>query len=417
MRTTAYPIGDLILIWAIVLLILRPYSGQPRQPLWIVLAAAMLVIIGDISTAGSQAASSFPSSSWVNVIVLASPLMLMLSGMIQAVQVSEQVGSITNSSPHWFANIVHAVRLVMPYFWLGGAYLVMTLGPITQPFFSPTFLSVSVAVIISLVIVRQIIALKENQQLTGALQRLNTQLENRVLKRTNALTHANSVLRKEILEREHIEYILRQREEKLAYNATHDALTELPNRTLLSDRLMQAFRRQQQQENYNYALLFLDFDGFKVVNDSLGHHSGDQLLLNIARRLQSSVREFDTVSRLGGDEFVILVENMIGDQDACRFAERLQEKLLEPFEIGGHRIFLSASIGVVPGNRSYLQPVEILRDADLTMYEAKAQGKPRFVLFTPRMRAKPLERLVLENDLRIALERHEFFLPTHFGSG
>jgi diguanylate cyclase (GGDEF)-like protein len=406
----AYPVGDLILIWAVVLLILRPYSTQPRQPLWLFFAAAMLIIIGDISNVGPQAVNSSLSSDWISIIFLAVPLILMLSGMLQAVQATTPAQSRDDSLPFWFTRIMHAIRLVMPYFWLGGAYLVMVLEPISQPMFSRTLVSVWVAVIVGFVIVRQIIALNENQCLTDAMHHLNIELEDRVLERTNALTQANNELRLEIYEREHIERVLREREEKLAYNALHDALTGLPNRTLLSDRLIQVFHRQQRQKDYNYALLFLDFDGFKVVNDSLGHLSGDQLLVNIAQRLQSSVRDVDTVARLGGDEFVILVENVIGDEGARQAAERLQEKLSEPCEIGGQRIFLSASIGVVPGNKSYNQPVEILQDADLAMYEAKAQGKARSVLFTPKMRAKALDRLVMENDLRNAIERGEFVL-------
>jgi diguanylate cyclase (GGDEF)-like protein len=407
----AYPVGELILIWAAVLLILRPNSSQPRQPVWLLLSASILIIIGDVLSASQRASATFSGSDWQNIFYTILPLILMLSGLLQAVQADSPPNSNPHSSADWLSKVIRGFRVGLPYIWLGGAYLVLSLQSLSQNASDDhILLSIWVAVIIGLIIVRQVIELNSNKLLTVQLHQLNTQLENRVFERTEALAVANDELRKEMSERVHVERVLLEREEKLAHNATHDALTGLPNRTLLMDHLSLAIRRLQRQKDYSFALLFLDLDGFKVVNDSLGHLTGDRLLVEIAHRLRSSLREIDSVARLGGDEFVVLVEDVIKNEAICRPAERLQEKLSEPFEIDDHRIFLTASIGVVSGDENYQQPDEILRDADLAMYEAKAQGRAQYVVFTPELRTHALERLVMESDLRAALERDEFVL-------
>jgi diguanylate cyclase (GGDEF)-like protein len=402
----AYPVGDLMIVWALVTAVLRPHSSQPRQPVWLLLAAGMFIILGDSLSAGPQASYIFPSSSWSNLILLVSSLLLMHSGLLQAVQVTSTPKTDLPSSLDRLTRVLRAAQLALPYLWLAAAFLVMMLENHFQPSLYPSLLLGWVAAIILSAIIRQIIALSDNQRLTEALYQSNQELE----KRVTALACANNKLSQEMGERQSVERVLREREEKLAYNALHDVLTNLPNRTLLSEHINRNIRRMRRQVNYHFALLFLDFDGFKVVNDSLGHLTGDQLLIEIGKRLRSSVRDVDVVARLGGDEFVVVVEDVTGSSGACRAAERLQEKLAQPFEVDGHRIYLTASIGVVPGDESYQQPVEILRDADLAMYEAKAQGKARSVLFTPEMRTHALERLEMESDLRFALERSEFKL-------
>ncbi|MGL5033227.1 MAG: PAS domain S-box protein, partial [Microcystaceae cyanobacterium] len=196
--------------------------------------------------------------------------------------------------------------------------------------------------------------------------------------------------------------------ESLHFNATHDSLTGLPNRLLFLDRLAQALHRQNRRTNYCFAMLFLDLDGFKNINDSLGHACGDLLLKEIARRLQQCLRPCDTLARLGGDEFTMLIEDIHGVSDAIAVAERIHEQLTSPFNLEGLEIFTNTSIGIAMGNSDYHHPQELVRDADTAMYQAKAAGKSCYRVFDRTMHKQVVVRLQRENDLRRALERGEF---------
>ena len=197
-------------------------------------------------------------------------------------------------------------------------------------------------------------------------------------------------------------------EKQLLHDALHDALTGLPNRALFMDRLDQQLKKAQNQDNYLFAVLFLDLDRFKVVNDSVGHLVGDKLLVEIARRLEKSIAPTDTVARLGGDEFTILLENILNKSEATLVAESIYQTLTFSFNIDGYELFTTASIGIALSSQGYEKPEDILRDADLTMYSAKEQGKARYEVFDCSMRDRALQRLELETDLRRALEREEF---------
>jgi diguanylate cyclase (GGDEF)-like protein/PAS domain S-box-containing protein len=197
-------------------------------------------------------------------------------------------------------------------------------------------------------------------------------------------------------------------EEQLLHDAFHDSLTGLPNRALFIDRLGRAIQRARRRENYQFAVLFLDLDRFKVINDSLGHSTGDQLLIGIARRLELFLRTIDTVARLGGDEFVILLEDMSQVEDATRVARRIQDELGLPFYMNEQKVFTTVSIGVVLSASNYDRPEEILRDADIAMYRAKALGRARYEVFESSMRTNALARLTLETDLRRAIGFQEF---------
>lgn len=202
----------------------------------------------------------------------------------------------------------------------------------------------------------------------------------------------------------------KQLEEQLLQNAFHDALTGLPNRALFMDRLGQAVEHAKRHEDYLFAVLFLDLDRFKVINDSLGHLLGDQLLIGIASRLKVCLRPTDTVARLGGDEFTILLEDIETISDAIRIAERVKEELSLPFQLDGQEVFTSASIGIALSATGYDQPEDLLRDADIAMYRAKSQGSTRYEIFNPEMHVRAVALLQLETDLRNALERQEFRL-------
>jgi diguanylate cyclase (GGDEF)-like protein/PAS domain S-box-containing protein len=192
-------------------------------------------------------------------------------------------------------------------------------------------------------------------------------------------------------------------EARLIHDAFSDRLTGLPNRAFIMDRLQSAITRTQNQEDYLFAVLFLDLDQFKNVNDSLGHPIGDQLLVKIARLLESDLRSNDTVARLGGDEFIILLDDIQDARSAAAFSERLLGKFTTPIRLDIHEVFITTSIGVVLGTVDYRLPEEVLRDADIAMYAAKAKGKANYAMFRPEMRERIQERMALEAELREAI--------------
>lgn len=197
-----------------------------------------------------------------------------------------------------------------------------------------------------------------------------------------------------------------------------DPLTGLPNRLLFLDRLDRLMKHSKRHSERLFAVLFLDLDAFKMINDSLGHLIGDQLLLGVSKRLEKCLRSSDTVARLGqetftlarmgGDEFTVLLDDLKDPADANRAAERIMEGLSAPFDLEGKEVFTSASIGIALCNSTYKDPEEIMRDADTAMYRAKSLGKARFEVFNADMRASVMARLELETDLRRALDRGEF---------
>jgi diguanylate cyclase (GGDEF)-like protein/PAS domain S-box-containing protein len=197
-------------------------------------------------------------------------------------------------------------------------------------------------------------------------------------------------------------------EEQLIYAAMHDTLTGLPNRFLLLEKLDQALQRAKQQPDYIFAILFIDLDRFKLVNDSLGHCVGDQLLVAVARLLEDCLRSTDTVARLGGDEFTLLLDQLQSVADAIHVAERIQERLKFSFNLEGHLVSTTASIGIVLGSPAYHQSLDLLRDADIAMYRAKDAGKARYEIFDSAMHEQALKLLQLETDLRQAIAQNEF---------
>lgn len=269
----------------------------------------------------------------------------------------------------------------------------------------------------------------ERARLTGCGQTLEYRMRHkdgswRVLEST-ASTVRNSegkieklvIVNRDITDRKRVE-------EALAHNAFHDRLTNLPNRALFLDRLQRAITRARRHSDYKFAVLFIDVDEFKVFNDSLGHSAGDELLIQIGRRLAACFRESDTVSRtstessisependslarLGGDEFTVLLEDISNPGDAIRVAQRIQDKWKIPFVIGGQEVVMSASIGIALGLTAGTEAEDLVRDAELAMYRAKRAGKARYEVFDPAMHTSAVRRLKLETDLRRALELQE----------
>ncbi len=197
-------------------------------------------------------------------------------------------------------------------------------------------------------------------------------------------------------------------EEQLIHDALHDALTGLPNRSLFLDRLSHRIRHARREKDRVFGVLFLDLDRFKLVNDSLGHNAGDELLVETSRRLERAVRPGDTVARLGGDEFAILLEDVVEAGDAVRVAERIQASLKQSIKVANQEIVSTASIGIALSQTGYEKAEDVLRDADTAMYRAKSEGRARHEVFDSAMHARAVSLLQVENELRQAIEREEF---------
>ena len=244
----------------------------------------------------------------------------------------------------------------------------------------------------------------------------NYQLEKRYRHRTGSTVWAlqsASLIREDSGNPRHVIFQVqdisdRKKAEELMHHAAfHDALTGLPNRTLFADRLKTAIERSKRTEGFQFAVIFLDLDRFKVVNDSLGHGSGDKLLIELSRRLEFCIRTVDSVARLGGDEFAILLDGISALAEAETVAVRIQDSLKSPFEVDGQKFRTTVSMGIAYSSLDYTCPEDVLRDADTAMYKAKANGKARHEIFASHMHAWALNALTVENELRHALDNGE----------
>lgn len=213
-----------------------------------------------------------------------------------------------------------------------------------------------------------------------------------------------------IAEQERISKALEENKEHFRHAAFHDALTGLPNRPMLIDRLKLAIERSKYKRDYLFAVLFIDVDRFKNINDSLGHNTGDRLLVAISERIGSCLRPTDTVARLGGDEFAILLDRLDSARNATEVAERIQSELLKPFSLNGHEVYATASIGIRLSVDAWEDAETMLRDADTAMYRAKDNGKACHEVFHSAMHTRAVALLKLETDLRRAIEREEFYV-------
>ena len=234
------------------------------------------------------------------------------------------------------------------------------------------------------------------------LTQANELLEAQVTQRTSELKSANDKLHLDLEERKRVEQSIR-------HMAHHDALTGLPNRTLFRDRLTHAMA-QADRYHQKLAVLFLDLDRFKAINDTLGHNVGDQLLKIAAERLRSCVRDCDTVARLGGDEFTVIVDDILDVQDAAVVAQKILDTLSQPFNLHGHEVFISVSVGITLYPNDDESADNLLRNADSAMYRAKEYGRNNYQFYVADMNVKARARLMLESSLRRALDRGEFAL-------
>lgn len=252
----------------------------------------------------------------------------------------------------------------------------------------------------------QTVAVKGFKEI-GVLQQSFNRMAEKLQATFSDLEAANLALKKEVAERQ-------RAEEQFKHLALHDPLTGFPNRAFFMEQLERAVKQTQRHSQYLFAVLFIDLDRFKIVNDSLGHEVGDQLLGAIAHQLHSLVRATDIVARLGGDEFVILLEPIEEVNDAVRVADRIVQELSAPIDLSNRQVFISASVGIALSSPDYSQATDILRDADIAMYRAKNRGKACFEIFNERMYTQALDRLQLENDLRQAIANQQlqvFYQP------
>jgi diguanylate cyclase (GGDEF)-like protein len=241
------------------------------------------------------------------------------------------------------------------------------------------------------------------QAAKAEISQFNAELEQKVQQRTVELEQVIHQLNQEIAQHQHTQ-------QELTHQALHDALTGLPNRPLFKEHLQKALQRCQRKEDYLFAVLFIDLDRFKIINDNWGHAVGDRLLVKISRILKECSREIDTVARLSGDEFTILLEDLQDTTDAVVVAERILERLSFAIDLEERKVFTGASIGIVLGSKQYQNSEDVLRDADIAMYRAKALGKGRHAIFDHEMYAQTAHLSQIETDLRLAIERQEFLL-------
>jgi len=241
----------------------------------------------------------------------------------------------------------------------------------------------------------------ERKRNAESLKHAYTELEQRVIERTSELATANRELREHIAVRERME-------RQLKHETLHDALTGLPNRNFLLERLSQALSAFAGEPRRRFAVLFLDLDRFKVVNDSVGHLFGDELLNEVGGRIAACLEPRDLVARLGGDEFAVLLHDVENADDACQMAQRLIDILNAPVKLGGKEIFTSTSIGIAMASPRYRKAEELLRDADVAMYRAKSEGRHRYALFDEHLHQEAMQLLETESDLRRAIARNEF---------
>ena len=253
-------------------------------------------------------------------------------------------------------------------------------------------LFIVIGCIIGFVIIRQIITLIENNHLFSYLRKALEEGNRQAAE----LNKTNKNLQQEIIKRKRVE-------EQLLHDTLHDGLTGLANRVLFLDRLVHAIEFTKREMEFHYSVLFLDIDNFKSINDNLGHLSGDQILIEIAKKLKNCTRSIDTVARFGGDEFVFLLEHTMGNNSAISVADRILTEFQHPIIHKGKEVLIKCSIGIVQGISEYNDSEDILRDVDIALYRAKELGKARYEIFTIDMRASAMSRLEIEGDLRRAI--------------
>ena len=366
--TLAYPVGDLVVVSAVLLAIMRTDRNRDAVPLVVIAVGLVVLGVADsifvwTTMQGTEQAVSIADIGWT-----AGYLVLVYAASVYPLPVASGRAEL-HAAPS-------LRRAALPLTVVCVAWVIrMVLVATGQP--EDEFLTLLTITTVALVLLRFLMTMRENQALTSSLE-----------EKIGELT---------------------AREQQLSHQALHDPLTGLANRRLFSDRVEHALNRSRRTGDLS-AVLFIDLDDFKTVNDSLGHAAGDRLLASVAARLSGCVRPGDTVARLGGDEFGILLEEMEGPEHASHVARRILESLDMAFPLDGRQVFTRASVGVaVADATSGHAGADLLSDADVALYAAKGSGKSTFREFERTMRVTAIERLELGQDLRQALHQNQFF--------
>jgi diguanylate cyclase (GGDEF)-like protein len=396
----AYPVGDVILLASILWLMNSNPIRYARAPIFLLVISSSITMFADIAFSFQESTGAYVSGGLLDIAWIASYLLVGLAAVHQALYVKNMTSSqhqqVTIFDP---LPVTRRILSYLPYFWLATAYSLLAIENTPVPTENSELLYVWVGIIITLVIMRQWISLRENKNLYLDLHNALTHLKDQA----ETLENTNRELQEEIRVRTHIE-------QRLTYAAQHDALTDLPNRNSFMERLDQAIEKSRKLPKKLFSVLFMDVDQFKVINDSLGHHLGDELLKILANRLRNCLRDTDMVARLGGDEFVFLIEN-VSSEDAIDFiVNRVQTAIQKVIVLEKHPIYITTSIGVVWNLRGYETPGNVLRDADLAMYHAKHMGKDRYEVFHEGLRLQAISRMEIEEHLRDAIKNHELEL-------
>jgi diguanylate cyclase (GGDEF)-like protein len=381
----AYPVGDLVVLWALLLILYNHPDEENNIPILLLAAGLLGMIVADTLYCYQSLLGTYTSGGYIDIGWLLSSLLIGLAGTYQLVSLN--VGNVEFSPQlnNPFRNRIRIISLIMPYIWLVAAYILLMRREVLSLPMDFQSLSMGVGGIITLVLVRQVITLFDNQKLNNQLQAINKDLNI------------------EITERKRVEV-------QLSYDALHDTMTGLPNRALFLDRLEHAIETIRRHPEFSYAILFVDLDHFKVVNDSLGHLAGDKLLIMVGKRLEQALRSSDTVARFGGDEFGILMEIAEPENSVQLVSQKIQTALKPAFTVETRQVHITASIGIVMNMAGYTFAEEILRDADIAMYRAKESGRNHSEIFDVDMRKQAHTRLELENEMRTGLENREFHL-------
>ncbi len=381
----AYPVGDLVLFFALLLMIYNHSRQQDGRSLFLLAGSLLAVIITDAVYSYQTLLGIYSSGSIVDIGWVVSMLLSGLAGASQAVTVRSKRLSRSMPVIDRLLAWLRTYAPYLPYLWLVAAFVLLIYSGFVKLPMGFTGLSLTVGSIITLVLVRQVITLLENQDLNDRLRTTNRELED------------------EIAERERIEV-------QLSFDSLHDALTGLPNRTLFLDRLRQAIEFAKRGAVSKFAILFIDLDKFKVVNDSLGHLMGDQLLILVARKLAETLRSCDTIARFGGDEFEILLDISPQEKSVRLVVDKVLKAIQTPVRLEGHEVYVNGSVGIVMDLSGYTRAEDALRDADIAMYHAKGSGGGRYSFFNLQMRQNAYVRLEMENELRVGLKNSEFRL-------
>lgn len=396
-----FPVGDLIAVVALNSLFACSPREKNRLSLQYLNVAMIFNLIGDVAyTYGFGLRWIQQYDVIVSSIFILANLLVGIAGIAEINDLHLQKKKYT-----YYPDIERRLQVnskrqvVLPFLSIFLSYGVLSYMLIANETHQRTEALGMAGLIVFFAFLRQFVLFYENNSLSQHLQKVLLRLR----LQSDQLTQTNHEMAKEIIERS-------RAEDRLRFEALHDSLTRLPNRVLFTTRLKQAEECKRNNPFYNYAVLFLDLDGFKMVNDSLGHTTGDRLLVHTADILLKNTRANDMVARLGGDEFVILLDDVRDQGEVEQTAHRLTSQVSEPTVLENTRVFITISVGIVVCDTNNFSPEEILSDADLAMYQAKERGKSRFEIFHPEMRERALRRMEIENALHNALEHNEFNL-------